>query len=222
MYVGASDFYGADDPGHVGTTPLLDLIEHEIGHTLDLPHSGFLGVQYTSTLDLMSDSAAPRDAQPDRIDAQDTLGINRVSLGWLPPSAVAVADRGGGSFTLAPSTGSSGTRLLVLPIDDLQFLTVEFLPATGFDDFLPNGGVATHLIDQRPTACGRDVDAQPCTGVDRGQTVVVTDTDHDELIDRAGATIDYGVAPNHWTIVLRNDITASTQTAEVEVHTTDG
>ena len=222
LYVGASDFYGADVPGNISPAPLLDLIEHEIGHTLDLPHSGFRGVQYTSLLDVMSNSAAPREAQPDRIDAQDTLGINRLALGWMPESAVAVVGPDGGSFELAPSTGAEGLRLLVLPIDDSTFLTVELLTATGFDDALPNSGVAMHLIDQGPKACGHASSARPCTGVDRHQTVIATDAEHVDLIDRAGASNGYGFAPDQWTIVFRQDITGTSRTAQVEVHATDG
>jgi len=222
MYVGSSDFYGADAPGHLSSAPLLDLIEHEIGHTLDLPHSGFLGVQYTSPLDVMSNSAAPRDTQPDRINAQDTLGINRLALGWMPPSAVAVAGPVGGSFELSPSTAAAGLRLLVLPIDDSQFLTVEFLPATGFDDALAHPGVAMHLIDQAPAVCGHPSAAEPCTGVDRRQTLIATEAEHLDLISQVGASNSYGTGSVSWTIVLRDDITAASRTAQVEVHTTDG
>ena len=222
MYVGSSDFYGADAPGHLSAAPLLDLIEHEIGHTLDLPHSGFLGIQYTSPLDVMSNSAAPRDSQPHRIHAQDTLGINRLALGWLAPTAVAVAAPDGGSFELSPSTGADGLRLLVLPIDESQFLTVELLTATGFDDALPSSGVALHLIDQSPEVCGRDAGADPCTGVDRRQTIIATGTEHLNLIDRAGASSRYGSGPSGWTIVLRDDVTDASRTAEVEVRPTDG
>jgi hypothetical protein len=223
MYVGSSDFYGADAPGHLSSAPLLDLIEHEIGHTLDLPHSGFLGVQYTSPLDVMSNNAAPRDTQPDRINAQDTLGINRLALGWMPSSAVAVAEPAGGSFELSPSTAADGVRLLVLPIDGSQFLTVEFLTATGFDDALAHpGGVAMHLIDQGATVCGHPSAAGVCSGVDRRQTLIATEAEHLDLIAAAGASNSYGTATTGWTIVLRDDITVASRTAEVEVHPTDG
>ncbi|HEY4332157.1 MAG TPA: hypothetical protein VGM78_06295, partial [Ilumatobacteraceae bacterium] len=176
-YVGASDFYPDS-----ATPPLLDLIEHEIGHTLDLPHSGDPTVdQHSSALDVMSNSAAPRDVQPQRRNAQDTIAINRLTLGWLPRSAVAAASQGGGAFDLEPSTGSAGLRLLVLPVDTDAFLTVEYLPRSGFDDFLPAGGIAVHLIDQSPAACGHPT-GSPCTGIDRAQTTLGSAIPHLDLL----------------------------------------
>lgn len=60
-YVGASDFHP-----DWGPVPALDLLEHEIGHTLDLPHSGDVAdgeSGHTSALDVMSNSAAPREVE---------------------------------------------------------------------------------------------------------------------------------------------------------------
>jgi hypothetical protein len=144
-YVGAADFspqWGADPP--------MDLVEHELGHALGWPHSGF-DVSQTdpeqSALDVMSNSAAPRDVHPGRRDAPDTLAINRLSAGWLPTSAVRVVAPSGGTVELAPSTGQTGTRLAVIALDEHRFITVELLTADGFDDHLPASGVAVHLID---------------------------------------------------------------------------
>ena len=178
VYVGASDFHPDN-----GALPLLDLIEHEIGHTLDLPHSGDAGDEHASALDMMSNSAAPRDTQPARKDAQDTLAINRLALGWLPRSSVAVAASAGGTFHLAPSSGAQGVRLLVLPVDDLRFITVEQLAATGLDDFLPAGGLAVHLIDESATAChASPSNNEPCTGVDRRQLTLGSAAPHLDLL----------------------------------------
>jgi hypothetical protein len=145
-YVGASDF----DPGW-GPTPPLDLIEHEIGHTLGLPHSGIDpdDGSYLSALDLMSNSAAPRDAQRFRRDAPDTIAVNRLDLGWLTLDDVVIVSSAT-DFALTPSTGSSGYRLAVIPLDDDRMLTIELLTPTGFDDHLEHAGIAVHVVDHRP------------------------------------------------------------------------
>lgn len=217
VYVGASDFHPDN-----GAVPLLDLVEHEIGHTLDLPHSGDAGDQHASAIDLMSNSAAPREVQPDRKNGQDTIAIDRLALGWLPEDAVTVATNTGGRFDLSPSTGTAGPRLLVLPLDDLRFLTVEYLSADGFDDFLPSGGVAVHHIDQTPSLCSQDSNpTDPCTGIDREQITLGSADPHLDLLDTPGETWHL----EGWDVTLRQirggDSRNTGTHAEVEVRPTE-
>lgn len=144
VYVGASDF-GAD----WGERPPMDLVEHEMGHALGWPHSAYAPTAappYQSAIDLMSNSAAAREADPDRRDGSGTLALNRLTAGWLPDDAVVVLASAGGEVELAPSAGTTGRRVAVLAVDDTRFLTVEVIDASGLDAHLPHSGVAVHRV----------------------------------------------------------------------------
>ena len=148
VYVGASDFHP-----DWGQRPPMDLVEHELGHALGWPHSGYdelAAAPHESGLDVMSDSAAPRAIDPARRDAPDTLAINRVAVGWLPATDVVVVTvpiaAAGRVVQLQPSTGPSGTRLAIVPLGVDTFLTIEWLPDIGFDDHLASSGVAVHRV----------------------------------------------------------------------------
>jgi M6 family metalloprotease-like protein len=201
-YIGASDFHP-----DWGLIPALDLLEHEIGHTIGLPHSGEVlqgEFGYTSALDLMSNSAAPRDVDPQRRDGPDTLAVNRLALGWLPVQDVAHATAGVDrqDYALTPSTSSAGTRLLLLPIDEHRMLTVEYLTPTGFDQALPEAGIAVHLIDDT-------------TGesVERMQETLVGTAPFTDLLGRGDVFSKFG-----WTVRITSVEPAAAHVAVTPTH----
>lgn len=182
IYVGASDFHPS------WGEPAFDLIEHELGHALDLPHSGDAtsrGTEtdrYTSALDMMSDPTAPRSADPDARHAQGTIGANRAALGWIPRQDLVVVE-GSHTIRLAPVNETEGDRLAIVDLDEQSLLTVEYLTATGLDTHLPHAGVAVHLIELPDCSIG------PCTGSYRVQRPLVGDAPHLDLLG-AGESID--------------------------------
>lgn len=177
VYVGATDFHPS-----WGDRPPLDLLQHEMGHALDLPHSATASdpgsVVYESGIDVMSDSAAPRALDPDRRDGADTLAANRIALGWLPLDDVVVVDQRDDAtqqqVILSPSTAPDpGPRSAVIPLDTTRLLTVELRVPAGPDAHLGEPGISVHLVDQSPRPDDTECSATACTGQHRVQRPLV-------------------------------------------------
>ncbi len=152
VYIGASDFmpYWKDNPP-------LDLVEHEIGHALDWPHSStsvdnFGSGVYDSDVDLMSDSAAPREKFADTRNAPGPLAINMYLAKWLQDTHVASFESGKGSFELVATETDltvDGARLLLVPVNDSIILTVELIKASGDNQHLLHDRVVVHQVEVR-------------------------------------------------------------------------
>lgn len=162
-YVGASDF-----SGQWGDAPPLDLVEHELGHTLGWIHSGVdADGSYLSALDVMSDSAAPRKVDPTARHAPDPLAIHRLVAGWLDDDEVRVVDSAA-TVRLGPSNlpgVDDAVRLVVIATTEYSLITVEVLANSGFDAHLPVTGVAVHRI--RLGGAGAIESIDPITSADR-------------------------------------------------------
>ncbi|MBJ7426297.1 MAG: hypothetical protein JHD22_05100 [Ilumatobacteraceae bacterium] len=170
VYAGAGDFmdyWNGDSP--------LDLVEHEIGHALDWPHSTTLasnsGLElYDSPLDVMSDSSAPRMLISTKRHGPGTLAINLYAARWFDDEHLQILDRSRRVNTkvqlLATDIDLSimGTRFVVIADGANSFLTVELIAARGDNAHLNSAAVAIHRITVAGTS-----------GVDRQQTVVEKD-----------------------------------------------
>lgn len=114
---------------------------HEIGHTLNWPHSYAEPVwQYSNPVDVMSGGR----------NVEHTLAINRLAVGWVEDDQVALHRSGNALYALDRPAGA-GLQLVMLP-DPSQArlsMTLEARPAIGRDDQLEVEGVAIHLIDQQ-------------------------------------------------------------------------
>jgi len=165
VYIGASDFMPQwnDDPP-------LDLVQHELGHVLDWPHSatadGFAnGAEvYDSPFDVMSDSAAPRTIDPDRRGAPGVLAVNLHSVGWLDRNEIEFVDpkrhpidewHDATRLVSTDSRSDDGSRLMVIPLGDRRFVTVELVAARNDNDHLRSSGVSIHLVEPADNNEGR-------------------------------------------------------------------
>jgi hypothetical protein len=170
VYAGAGDFMDYWN----GNSP-LDLVEHEIGHALDWPHSSTSASNsgqelYDSALDVMSDSSAPRMVISTKRHGPGTLAINLYAARWFDDEHLQILDRSRRVNKkvqlLATDIDLSitGTRFIVIADGVNSFLTVELIVARGDNAHLNSAAVAIHRIVVASTS-----------GVDRQQTVVEKD-----------------------------------------------
>ena len=103
----------------------------------------------------------------------------------------------------------------MVPLDDFRLLTVELLAPSGYDDHLPEAGIAVHLVDQTPAACGH-TDGVPCTGIDRRQVVLGSVAPHRDLLT-AGEHLD----AEGWRIEVRG-IATDASSATLALRPTHG
>ena len=167
VYVGAGDFmdyWNGDSP--------LDLVEHEIGHALDWPHSTTSASNsgqelYDSALDVMSDSSAPRMVISTKRHGPGTLAINLYAARWFNDEHLQILDGSRRVNTkvqlLATDTDLSitGTRFVVIADGVNSFLTVELIAARGDNAHLKLDALVIHRITVTGTS-----------GVDRQQIVI--------------------------------------------------
>jgi hypothetical protein len=131
VYLGAADFrseWGDQTP--------LDLVEHELGHALGWWHSAYDSggtTPYRSAIDVMSNSAAPRDVDASLRHGPNPLAVHRLRCGWI-------------GFQIDTSADVR-TSPLVVPVDDARFLVVEYVANDGFNAHLARSGVAIHRVD---------------------------------------------------------------------------
>lgn len=151
VYVGASDFMSVWEG-----VPPLDLIEHELGHGLDWPHSsltaeGLDGVVYDSPYDLMSNSAAAREADATLRHGPGILVVNLLAAGWIDPERIVHwwPDEDARTVDIVPRSRLASTEpiAVAIPVDDASFYSVEVVGDDGDDAFHGSDFVLVHRVE---------------------------------------------------------------------------
>ena len=176
---------------------------HELGHTLGWPHSGsgvqgsVIGSPYDNLWDLMSGSAYSAD-NPDLYNNQcllftyefgpcrstHTIAINRYASGWIDANQIEIVARAGFSADLDGPVSAGKQMALIPTANPLIYLTVEARPNTGYDRFLPYGGVVVHAVDLTYDDC-----YVVCWGIERWQYPAISAVKNDNHVIGVGESL---------------------------------
>jgi hypothetical protein len=160
---------------------------HELGHSIGLPHSGWVYYAYDSPWDIMSNRTSPNTTQCGSYVSANSGGTSTIFctepgdgyiephkdiLGWIPSSNMVVTDSSSsGTWTLEGAALPLGSALKMIKIclagfactgSSARYFTVEarvkFLGTTSqFDNAIPGEGIIIHDVQM-----GRAPISGPC------------------------------------------------------------
>jgi len=159
--------YAVVGAGSFRSYPMV--IAHELGHTLQWPHSNSgIGGAYDNPIDLMSGNLAVAGwTYP---DPYGTLAYNRYQSGWFDAADVVVSTGAFSEVTLQPYD-AAGTKMLVIPTDiPGRFYTLGTRVSSAADPIPQEwNGVEVYLVDHD---CGIIGFGDVCPGIFRTHTTV--------------------------------------------------
>lgn len=137
MYGCSNELQKDDQIDGIGT------FTHEFGHVLGLPDLYHTNDSYDYTTpykwSVMDSGSYLNDSRtPCNFSA-----FERYSLGWLVPEEI-VAD---GDYTLPPLADSNRAYIMTSESNEDEFFMLEYRPRTGWDGYLPYGGMLVWHID---------------------------------------------------------------------------
>lgn len=129
------------EPGSVGydTYPNAYFPIHEMGHTLNWPHTSTSDpAVYDTVGDVMSGGSGgsvSNDDSPPAAPSAGTAVYNLYRSGWIDQDEVAVVSGSGGTYQVVPQDGPDGAvRMVVIPDGNGSFFTLGASPG-GIHDF---------------------------------------------------------------------------------------
>jgi hypothetical protein len=198
-FIAPDDLLGADP--HDATAV------HELGHTLDWPHSytgrlivSYMGnptpIEYDDPLDVMGyerlwGTGSWTDPSIGTFTPKATQAFNRIAAGWVPDGAILTQAAAQQTYDLGP-LDESGLQVAIVPTADPRaYLTLEARVQEP-NDPVPADGVVVHAVDQRPAACDTDALVVGCWGQDVRLSPAPNTPDSLDSLVTVGSSVDVG------------------------------
>lgn len=133
--------------------PQYVTVAHELGHGLNWAHSyGGLNTLPSGNVDTYDNPMDVMSGETIAGDPIGTIAYNRYAAGWISPTDVAVHQSGLSVYSLS-AIGTTGTQMLVLPLEEGHFYALGTRRLSEYDSAAPKAGIEVYEVDQRRTAC---------------------------------------------------------------------
>lgn len=136
----------------VGDNDGWDVYAHELGHLLPSNYKPFHGCGLPDLYSYRSSEQGVESSKwigPwDLMDRGSAFSAwSKITLGWLAPEEVRLTSEISVPVNLQPLENGSGTRAIVVPLDDETSYVIEVRRQIGYDKTLPGEGVLVYFVD---------------------------------------------------------------------------